>query len=109
MFCEDFTNAKVFDQLEKRIQQKEMSQSLCDDISKDFVYITDVTQALSLLDVTIGYLVSVDGDGNMFLADYLETNLRMNRQVPSEIVRNHKTVPNVGFLQGVAKLFFTST
>ena len=88
MFCEDFTNAKVFEQLQKRIPQDMMSQSLCDDISKDFLHITDVTRALALLDVTIGYLVSVEGDGNMFLAEYLRTNLRMSRKVPSEIVKH---------------------
>ena len=86
MFCEDFTNAKVFAQLEKRIAQEILSQSISDDISKDFRDIRDVTQALALLDVVIGYLVSVDGDREMLLVTYLRESLHMTKPISSEIV-----------------------
>ena len=91
VFCEDFTNAEVFEQLETRIPQDVMSQSLCEDIVKYLLHITDVIQALTLLDVTIAYLVSVHENGDMFLAEYLKRNLRMTRKFPSEIVRHPTT------------------
>ena len=88
IYREDFTNAKVFETLQARIPQEPLRQAVLDDISKDYRDITDVVQSLSMLDITIGYLVSVGADGDMLLKDYMEQKLKLKKKLSSEQVRS---------------------
>ena len=86
VYREDFTNAKVFEALQARIPQEPLRQAVIDDISKDYRDITDVVQSLSMLDITIGYLVSVGTDGDMMLKEYMEKMLTLKKKLCSEQV-----------------------
>ena len=87
VYREDFTNAKVFEALQTRIPQEPLRQEVIDDINKDCRDITDVVQSLSMIDITIGYLVSVGADGDMLLRDYMEKKLTLKKKLNSEQVR----------------------
>ena len=86
VYREDFTNAKVFEALQSRIPQEPLRQIVSDEISKDYRDITDIVQSLSLLDIAIGYLVSVGTDANMLLKDFMEEKLKLKKRLYSEQV-----------------------
>ena len=76
----------MFKALNEKIAQESLQQLVMEDITKEYRSITDIVQSLSLLDITIGYLVSVGTDANMRLTDFMREKLTLKKKMHSEQV-----------------------
>ncbi|KAK2140291.1 hypothetical protein LSH36_1404g00023 [Paralvinella palmiformis] len=77
VFRKEFTNASVFMELEKKIQQESLSSHQQQQIIRGFRHLMDVNDGLATLDITIGFLVSVSGEKDMALLDFIKEKLKM--------------------------------
>ena len=65
---------------------------MVEDIAKEYRDMTDIVQSLSLLDITIGYLVSVGKNGEMMLKDFMEGQLTLKKMLHSQLVGFYETL-----------------
>ncbi|XP_056014152.1 E3 ubiquitin-protein ligase rnf213-alpha-like isoform X2 [Ostrea edulis] len=82
------TNAVVFMDLRQKIKQEPLTLAVANQISEEIRAYPDLCETLDKLDITISFLKSVGGEGNMSLEKFMTQTLKMENPFPSQKARS---------------------
>ncbi|KAK2149470.1 hypothetical protein NP493_2985g00001, partial [Ridgeia piscesae] len=95
VYREDFTNANMFANLGNHIPQETLGRAEQSRIQKELHHLPDVTNSLTNLDIAIGFLVSVGGQPDALLTDFMSKTLGMRVGIHSQQARQHCCLKHV--------------
>ncbi|XP_068089245.1 E3 ubiquitin-protein ligase RNF213-like [Hyperolius riggenbachi] len=77
----------LFIGVKNKVPQESLSVSTTDDISRDLKDFSDICKALSIVDVTMGFLATSGGDGGLSFTRYVKDVLQMKEQSSEHVLQ----------------------
>ncbi|MEE6515818.1 hypothetical protein FKM82_024889 [Ascaphus truei] len=76
----------IFTDVKKRLSQESLPNSTINSIGRDLNSYSDVCEALSIAEVTLGFLAASGGDPDILLTSYVENVLQMGEQTNTHVL-----------------------
>uniref|UniRef100_A0A8D2LQW6 Ring finger protein 213 n=1 Tax=Varanus komodoensis TaxID=61221 RepID=A0A8D2LQW6_VARKO len=87
MYRHDRNYEHLFSELKSKLSQSSLPNSTISTISGELQSYSDICEALSVTEITLGFLAMAGGDPEMTLTEYMENILQMGSQTSAHVLK----------------------